>query len=180
MKVAARTAKACSESSMRMASRVVTASPSIDLGVLFISSLSVRAPFGRNMRVGGATQRRLFEDALLVQAILRPVHDHRHGCHRHRILRRLKITVDGIVLMVGEVEGAIVDPTEAFPLHHGKVALLQMDVGLGVALATRELLAPGVDLVMDAKPAEAAQHHAALELAERLEPAQPHGAGGFA
>src|SRR5262249_5242393 len=132
------------------------------------------------MWVGGAARRRLLEHALLVQAILRPVHDHGHGLNVDRIPGWLEVAVDRVVLVVGEVEGPVVDAAETFPLHHLEMPLLQMDVGLGVALATGELLAPGVDLMVDAEPAIATQHDAALELAERLEPAQPHGAGGLA
>src|SRR6266446_6946232 len=180
MKQAARTANACSESSIRMASLVVTASPSIDCGRVLMSLLSIGTSVEVDVRVGDAARRRLLEDALGIQAILGPVDDHRRGRQRHGVLRRIEVAIDRVVFVIGEVEHPVVDATEAFLLHHRQVPLLQMHVDAGVSLAPRELLAPGIDRVMDAEAAITPQHDAALELAERLEPAQPHRARGLA
>src|ERR1700722_7136896 len=100
MKQAARTAKACSESSIFIASLVVTGSPPIDCATVLMFGPLVR-PFGRRsvrrpsvrgprrgpVRVRGARPpvHRLLQDARPVELVLGPVQDHgiavdgRHG-----------------------------------------------------------------------------------------------------
>src|SRR5437762_832211 len=142
MNVAALTAKACSDSSMRAASLVVTGSPLMVRDVLLMESLSVRSTLDmRHVRIGGSARCGFLQNPLFVQTILRSVDDHRHGLEPHGVLRRHEIAIDRIILVVGEIEDAVVDPAEAFLLHHRKMPLLEMDIGLGVALASGELLA---------------------------------------
>src|SRR5579872_5938504 len=178
MKQAARMANACSESSIFMASLVVTGSPAIERAIVDMAiPSSVRATLDvRHVRVGCPPRSGLFQDALLVEAVFRPIDNHRIGFEANLILARRQLAVDRVVLVIGEFEDAVVDPAEAFLFHHRHVPLLQVHIGLSVALALGVALGPSIDLVMDTEPAVALQHHAALELAERLEPAQPHGA----
>src|SRR5215470_5521632 len=78
MKQAARTAKACSESSILMASLVVIASPPIDNAIALISlPPSVRATLGPlRVRVGRPSDHRILQDAGHIQAVLRSVQHH--------------------------------------------------------------------------------------------------------
>src|SRR6266850_4138086 len=102
MKQAARTANACSESSIRMASLVVTASPSIDCAIVLMSLLSIGTSVEVHVRVGGSALRRLLEDALDIQAVLRPIDDHRRGRQRHGVLRRIEVAIYSVVFVIGE------------------------------------------------------------------------------
>src|SRR5690242_16194957 len=101
MKQAARTAKACIESSIFMASLVVTGSPSIDRVTALIScppsnSCSVRpalGPFG--MRIGRPPFDGPFQNAGHFELILRPVQDQRIGMHGRRLGMRREVDVVG-------------------------------------------------------------------------------------
>src|SRR5215208_8191144 len=100
MKQAARTAKACSESSILMASLVVTVSPPIDNAMVFISlSPLIRATFGPfRMRIGRSSLHRILQDARHLEAILRPVQHHGIGGHgRHGPLVDFQVAVERAV-----------------------------------------------------------------------------------
>src|SRR3984893_9756550 len=162
MKQAARTAKACNESSILIASLVVTASPPIDCATVLMLLLSIGASFdARCVRIGSAARRRLLEDTLDIHAVFRPIDDHGQDVELHGAFNRHEIAIDRVIFVVGEVEDPVVDATEALLLHHRHVSLLQMQIDPGVSLAPGELLAPGVDFMVDAETAIAPQHDTA-------------------
>src|SRR4029453_14403812 len=115
MKQAARTAKAWSESSILMASRVVTGWPSIEgasiegEGELMTTPLSIDAAFAaRCVRIGRPALPRFFQDPLDVEAILGPVDHHRRRLEGDRVVGRLEIAGYRVVFVVGEGEDLVV------------------------------------------------------------------------
>src|SRR6201995_5154026 len=91
MKQAARTAKACMESSIFIASLVVTASPAIDCFTVDMADPLIRAALGpAGAWLGGATLRRLFEDAWCIELVFGPVQHQRVGVHGGRV-RRIEV-----------------------------------------------------------------------------------------
>src|SRR4029450_10308261 len=145
MKQAARTAKACSESSILMASLVVTVSPPIDNAMVLISlPLLIRATLGPfRMRIGRTPLHRVFQDARHVQAILRPVQDHRVGEHgRHGFLIDIEVADERAILVIGEMEDAVVDLAEAHALEDRPQPVLRMQVRLVITLLAAELARP--------------------------------------
>src|SRR5581483_10556399 len=137
MKQAARTANACSESSIFMASRVVTGTPSIActpvrMTIPLALVMTTLGPF--RMRIGRAALHGLLQDARAVELIFRPIQHHRVAVDRRGVLRHVEIGGEGAVLVVGEVEGRLVDLAEPLALEDLPQPLLAMQVGLRVAL----------------------------------------------
>src|SRR5471032_748792 len=195
MKQAARTAKACSESSIFIASLVVTGSPPIDCATVLMFGSLVR-PFKSpvacrsiggprrgpvRVRIARPAIHRLLEDARPVELVLGPVQDHRIAVDaRHGLLVDLEVGDEGAVFMVGEVEDPVVELLEAAALHDLPQAVLRMQVDLGVALLARELLGPLAKRHEQAHRAVALQDDGALELGEGAEPADADRRGGLA
>src|SRR3954469_3789401 len=121
MKQAARTAKACNESSIFIASRVVTGVPSIDCAMVLMSTApSVWTTLFCPARVwvGRPPLHRLFQDARPVELVFRTVQHHRIGVDRRRILADREIAGEGAVFMIREMERRLVDLAEALLLEN--------------------------------------------------------------
>src|SRR6266542_522598 len=167
MKQAARTAKACSESSILMASLVVTVSPPIDNAIVLISLPSlIRSTLGPfRMRIGRSPLHRILQDARHLQAVLRPVQHHGIGEHgRHGLLVDIEVADERAILVVGEMEDPVVDLAEAHALEDRPQAVLRMQVGLAVALLAAEFARPVDEGNEQAERAVALQDDGAFEL----------------
>src|SRR5690242_15038699 len=184
MKQAARTANACNESSIFMASRVVTGTPSIACTPVrmnnspFSLMMTPVGPF--RVRIGRSPFHGLLQNACLVELVFRPVQHHRIGVDRGRVLRDVEVGGERAVLVIGEVERGFVDLAEALALEDLPQALLAVEVGLRVTLLGGELARPFDEGNKQAERAVAFQDDRPFELGEPLEPAHPHRGRGLA
>src|SRR6516162_719136 len=104
MKQAARTAKACSESSIFIASLVVTGSPPIDraIALIFWSPSILGATLGPfRVRIARPSLHRLLQDAGFVELVFRPVQHHRVGVDRRAVITDSKVADEGTILVIG-------------------------------------------------------------------------------
>src|SRR5690242_2239067 len=171
MKQAARTANACNESSIFMASRVVTGTPSIACTPVrmtnspFSLMMTTLGPF--RVRIGRSSFHGLLQDTRPVELVFRPVQHHRIGVDRGRVLRDVEIGGERAVLVIGALARGSADLAEALALEGLPQPLLAVQVGLRVTLVGGELARPFDEGNKQPERAVAFQDHRPVELGER-------------